>query len=200
MSAQLDRKTSDKAELRRQQILDAAAECFKKRGFHGASMADISKSFGMSCGHIYNYFESKEAIIEAMVARDLEHTLDRLATLSEEKDLLKALLLRTDEGVQRRMVNSGMDAEILAEAGRNPKVAQTVQETDREIRERLATLVEHIHHTAGSPIDPDAVRAKTTLLMAIFDGLMIRAIRDPEVVKQNLGPTVRLMIQNLLAG
>lgn len=114
---------TSKAELRRQQILDAAAECFRKSGFHGASMSEIAKSFGMSAGHIYNYFESKEAIIEAMIKRDLDQALERIAKIQGEKDILKAMLGTVDEGVQRRIERSELDTEILAEAARNPKVA-----------------------------------------------------------------------------
>ena len=33
---------TDRAQARRQQVLTAAAECFRRRGFHGASMAEIN--------------------------------------------------------------------------------------------------------------------------------------------------------------
>ncbi len=52
---------------RRNQILDAAQRCFKKQGFHKTTLRDIAQEFGMSAGHIYNYFSNKEAIIEALV-------------------------------------------------------------------------------------------------------------------------------------
>ena len=60
------------AEARRNQVLCAAADCFRRKGYHGAGMAEISKTAGMSAGHIYNYFASKEAIIESIVERDME--------------------------------------------------------------------------------------------------------------------------------
>ena len=41
---------------RREQILTAAAECFRRKGYHGAGMAEISNTAGMSAGHIYNYW------------------------------------------------------------------------------------------------------------------------------------------------
>lgn len=41
---------------RRNQILDAAQRCFKKQGFHKTTLRDIAQEFGMSAGHIYNYF------------------------------------------------------------------------------------------------------------------------------------------------
>ena len=60
---------TDRAQARRQQVLTAAAECFRRRGFHGASMAEIAKTAGMSAGHIYNLFENKDDVIAAIVER-----------------------------------------------------------------------------------------------------------------------------------
>lgn len=54
---------------RRAQILAAATDCFRELGFHGASIAKISQASGMSPGHIYHYFENKEAIIDPELPR-----------------------------------------------------------------------------------------------------------------------------------
>jgi AcrR family transcriptional regulator len=56
-------------EARRQQILDAAIECFSRQGFHPTTMQDIIKESGLSSGAIYTYFASKEALIEAIADR-----------------------------------------------------------------------------------------------------------------------------------
>ncbi len=189
---------TSKAELRRQQILDAAAECFRKSGFHGASMSEIAKSFGMSAGHIYNYFESKEAIIEAMVKRDLDQALERIAKIQGEKDILKAMLCTVDEGVQRRIERSELDTEILAEAARNPKVAATVQATDSIVRDKVANLIKGIQ-PRGEPSPCElGLAAKTTILMALFDGLQIRAIRDPNMKADEVGRVLRSVIKQML--
>ena len=50
----------------------AAMKCFVENGFHGSSMAELAKRAGMSVGHICHYYESKDAIIEAIVDRDIE--------------------------------------------------------------------------------------------------------------------------------
>mgnify|MGYP006145456763 FL=1 len=187
-----------KAELRRQQILDAAAECFRKSGFHGASMSEIAKSFGMSAGHIYNYFESKEAIIEAMVKRDLDQALERIAKIQGEKDILKAMLGTVDEGVQRRIDRSELDTEILAEAARNPKVAATVQGTDTVIREKVTQLIKGIQPLKNSTPCELNLAAKSTILMALFDGLQIRAIRDPDMKADDIARVLKSVIQQML--
>jgi TetR/AcrR family transcriptional regulator, repressor for uid operon len=189
---------TSKAELRRQQILDAAAECFRKSGFHGASMSEIAKSFGMSAGHIYNYFESKEAIIEAMVKRDLDQALERIAKIQGEKDILKAMLGTVDEGVQRRIDRSELDTEILAEAARNPKIAATVQGTDAVIREKVTHLIKGIQPLKDAPPCELNLAAKSTILMALFDGLQIRAIRDPHMKADDIARVLKSVIQQML--
>ena len=57
---------------RQDQILSAAAKVFGESGFPGSSMAALAKQAGMSVGHIYHYFENKDAIIEALVDRATE--------------------------------------------------------------------------------------------------------------------------------
>ncbi|MDD9947219.1 MAG: TetR/AcrR family transcriptional regulator [Myxococcales bacterium] len=50
------------SQRRRQQILDAALECFAGRGFAATTMADIRKLAGASTGSIYHHFKSKEQL------------------------------------------------------------------------------------------------------------------------------------------
>ena len=192
------RNLTSKAELRRQQILDAAAECFRKSGFHGASMSEIAKSFGMSAGHIYNYFESKEAIIEAMVKRDLDQALERIAKIQGEKDILKAMLGTVDDSVQRKIDRSELDTEILAEAARNPKIAATVQCTDAVIRDKVIHLIKGVQPSKDAAPCELNLAAKSTILMALFDGLQIRAIRDPGMKTDDIARVLKTVITQML--
>ncbi|NTE36534.1 TetR/AcrR family transcriptional regulator [Agrobacterium tumefaciens] len=49
------------------QILDAAFEEFTKRGFTATRVEDIAERVGVTKGTVYVYFETKEALFEAMV-------------------------------------------------------------------------------------------------------------------------------------
>lgn len=51
---------------RRQQILQAADELFRLYGYRKTALADIAKSLNLSTPYIYKFFESKQAIGEAM--------------------------------------------------------------------------------------------------------------------------------------
>jgi AcrR family transcriptional regulator len=49
---------------RRQQIFDAATKIFTEKGFEGASMREISREAGLSIPTMYQYFRSKDDILE----------------------------------------------------------------------------------------------------------------------------------------
>lgn len=51
---------------RRESILDAALECFVERGFHGTAIPQIAEKANIAAGTIYHYFESKEALVNAL--------------------------------------------------------------------------------------------------------------------------------------
>src|SRR6201982_3303696 len=76
---------------RRSQILDAALICFAKRGFHQASMHDISAEAGVSVGLIYRYFQNKEAVIAAMAERHKKEISDLLERARQAPSLLESL-------------------------------------------------------------------------------------------------------------
>lgn len=49
---------------RREKVIDAAAEVFAQKGFHGASTADIAELIGIQQGSLYYYFDSKETALQ----------------------------------------------------------------------------------------------------------------------------------------
>ncbi|MFB4204941.1 HTH-type transcriptional regulator BetI [wastewater metagenome] len=56
-----------RGERTRQKLLDAAEEEFGEKGFHSASISNITHRAGVAQGTFYIYFSSKEAILRALV-------------------------------------------------------------------------------------------------------------------------------------
>lgn len=54
-------------EARREEILSAAIRVFADKGFAGAKISEIAAEAGLSHGLVYHYFDSKEAILSAIV-------------------------------------------------------------------------------------------------------------------------------------
>lgn len=185
------------AELRRRQILDAAEECFRRRGFHNASMAEIAKSFGMSAGHIYNYFDSKEAIIAAIVERDLAEFMKRAGELHAAPDVQAALLARVDDGVAEQLNpgKAGRQFEVLAEAGRNPEVLESMRAADATVRAELREIFRRTRVDGHNGRDLDG---RVAVLMALFDGLMVRGLRQPDLPRPQVTRVLRAVIAELM--
>jgi TetR/AcrR family transcriptional regulator, cholesterol catabolism regulator len=60
-------RTPKVVEDRRDQIIDAAMQVFAQKGFVRATNKDIAREAGITTGLIYYYFESKEALLRAII-------------------------------------------------------------------------------------------------------------------------------------
>jgi AcrR family transcriptional regulator len=81
---------------RREQILETAAELFAARGFHGVSVGELGRACGISGPAVYKHFESKDAVLAAMLV-DISHTLldegrARVASAADAHQALEALV------------------------------------------------------------------------------------------------------------
>lgn len=63
-SRQADDRATQKHLARRARVIDAAAEVFAQKGFHGASTKDIADKVGIRQGSLYYYFDSKERALQ----------------------------------------------------------------------------------------------------------------------------------------
>lgn len=69
------RPKSSQHELKRDEILDIAAQCFAERSYAAASMNDIAAASGTSKARLYHYYESKEAILFDLLDRYTQRLL-----------------------------------------------------------------------------------------------------------------------------
>ncbi len=57
-------------------ILEAAADAFAARGYHGVSMRDLARETGRSLGAFYNHFDSKEALLFSLQRDAFDQLID----------------------------------------------------------------------------------------------------------------------------
>lgn len=188
----------DRALARRDQVLCAAADCFRSHGFHGASMAELAKRAGMSVGHIYHYFENKEAIIEAIVERDLAVSLAFLDELSQARDAEAGILQFVHDNLtgcagQRRLL---LRIEVLAEASRSPRIAAKVRDADAVTRQRFLEILRA--QPAFRTMPDDILNARADAIVAMLEGLALRALRSPGLDVDLLTAEVRPALHALM--
>ena len=151
----------------------------------------------MSVGHIYHYFENKEAIIDAIVTRDLSESMEQIDQLRYSEHLHEDMIEGLDKPIDRCLnpENAALQCEILAEAARNPNVAAIVQSAHVQVREHVSELLQHGSNLA---LSPERLGAKVEIIGALFDGLMVQAIRNPQINRDALLAIYRSTIRHIL--
>jgi AcrR family transcriptional regulator len=170
----------DAALDRHEQILRAAMICFAKRGFHQASMHDISAEAGISVGLIYRYFENKDAVISAMAdehKREIHELLER-ARLAPT--LLEAfeIIFTWDCCENALQVVSAFVVDLFAEAGRNPCVADLVRDVAKTAMEGVTDLIARSPEASHLPYDLQPCEI-AEMIFAVNDGMLMRDVLTP---------------------
>jgi AcrR family transcriptional regulator len=73
-------------EEKKGRIEDAAKQLFIKQGFHATSMRDIAARTGVSLGNLYNYYSTKEEILESIIGKYQKVIDARLRAIFDEID------------------------------------------------------------------------------------------------------------------
>jgi AcrR family transcriptional regulator len=167
---------------RRRQILDAAIDCFARRGFQRTSMEDIIRESRLSAGAIYLYFQSKDQIIETLAdeRHDREKRFIQQALVQGDWTESLGLLVRNfyeslENPAERKERRLGIH--VWAEALCNPKVLRLIRRGVNQPRELLSRAIAESQADGRlrKDIDPEAA---SRILIAMFHGLILQQAWD----------------------
>src|SRR5579863_1128234 len=191
----------DVSAARKNQILDAAMVVFARSGFHEARMDDIVQESGLSKGTLYWYFKSKEEIITAisqrLFATDIELVEGLLTADGTVSERLQQLIRDRIQGLQEMSGMVTILFEFYAAALHQEGVRQFIKAYFQNFHDLLVALIQQgIERGEFRPVNP---LAAATALDAVFEGLIVRWLIDPEAIEwASLGEAaIRLMLDGL---
>lgn len=134
-------------EARREQISDALIRVMAKRGYDGASVADIAKAARLTPGLVHYHFDTKQEILllalDRLVARHVSGLEARLAQVVDDPAAALDAFIDFHLGL-----GADADPEALAcwillsgEALREPKVRDDLERGLRLLTDRLSRLI-----------------------------------------------------------
>lgn len=188
-----------KQQAKRRRIIEAAVECFARRGFHATSTAEICTAAGMSPGNLFHYFDSKNAIIAAIAQEDQRETAEFFAGLSNAGDAVAAILQVAAAALQQASdpIYARISIEIAAEATRNPEIAALFAANEALVKTELVGMLKR--GIAAGQIDSGLNPAHAaTWLIALTDGATGRAVMDPTFKPRSHAPMLQRMIRRFL--
>lgn len=189
----------ERQQAKRRQIMEAAGDCFARRGFHATTTAEICAAAGMSPGNLFHYFDSKSAIIEAIVDEERRDAADYFATLEDAPDLFEALLgfLDVVMAFAADKAYARLALEIAAEAVRNPAIGAMTAASDAETRAAIAALLRTA--VARGQVDAQLDPAQAaSWIAALIDGVFSRLAIDASFEPEREAPMLRLIVSRFL--
>lgn len=181
----------------------AAKTLFVENGFHATGIAQIAEASGIKVGQIYRDFSSKEEIVAQIVENGMSDYLNRAA--------LDSAIAAGDTDSVRRWIDRVVFVEhvpeekrllpdIMAEAGRNERIARVMQRCESRFRDGLRTALRVF---APDPEHDRAIERVAEAIQTIGFGLTNRQIAHPDLdvrpIADDLIRMVRREIDDLIA-
>ena len=196
-------RTPKIVEDRREQIMDAAIRVFAQKGFLKATNKDIAREAGITPGLIYYYFESKEALLSAIIeARSPIHLLKTLP--SQALALPPETFVRFMIGQVLTIVEGeafiGLLRVLLPEMIHNPSVIPIPQMMFQRILHFLNSYFEA--KAASGEIRPVNVSLTVQVLVGSVMGFVLRrqVIRDPSALELTQEQIIDAIVETVLKG
>jgi TetR/AcrR family transcriptional regulator, repressor for uid operon len=190
---------TDLHERRRGEILTAAEACFIAKGFHQTSMQDIASASSLSMGLLYRYFDSKSAIIRAFSALDRDRMIAGVAALADAPDFVAGLmtLLKQELATMRDVDAFRLTTEVLSESTRDDVLRESFAAKERMLAKSLSGAIakQQTRGRIAADLTPDQA---AHLVLAMLDGLSVRAFIDPRLGKRALDALLLASLTRLL--
>lgn len=174
-----------KTDATRQSIVDAAFAEFLEHGYARGTTVSVAQRAGLSKVTLFRYFESKEALFEAVMQRHIASaSLALQSSPMEEHETVGAFLLRAVAPAMDVIDSSGRSATarlVMAEGLEFPQLAQMYRRTAHEpLVARIRHLAE-LAHTRGELKEP-ALRTYPELLLGpLWLAMMNNTVLHPEM-------------------
>ena len=84
------------ADIRKNEILDAAGILFTEKGYDNTSVTDIMNAVGIAKGTLYHHYKSKEDILNALIKRQTDDIFFSAKKIADDKSVpVKERMIRT---------------------------------------------------------------------------------------------------------
>ncbi|MGK5695595.1 TetR/AcrR family transcriptional regulator [Streptomyces sp. URMC 128] len=188
------RVSQEHLDARRRQILDGAALCFARNGFHATSMQDVLKEVDLSAGAVYRYFSGKEELIGAIVAEVLGSVRGAFEEAARHSpppppDELVASVLGRTLAARESLVVDGRPAfprlviQVWTETLRNEELAVVLREGYAAVRAAWGRIVEGYQEAGMMRADVAPDHVARTMIAAVMGFIAQQSLFGPAPVE-----------------
>lgn len=149
---------------------EAARDLIARDGYTQAKVADIAEAAGRSLGSFYNYFDSKEHLVEVLAdefKRDVDARIREIDTSDPDPHELMRELVRCYWDAYRD--HAGALAAVFQAAALDPRLGEHWRSLRADARRQIASSVRWMQDLGGCPgLDPDATASAIGSMLDYF--------------------------------
>jgi len=193
--------TSQHKQEVRGRIIQSAIECFSKNGFDRTRMDEISLLADLSKGTLYNYFDNKEDLFNAICEDSLDLLkiqLDQLFTKSRDDLISNAELFYENFQKIQKEGSAKVFFEALSESTRNPKLKIILFKHRLKIYKVVENYLQ-IQSDKGFIKSDINLTYVASGMVSLFDGITAGSLLGiPEEYNKNIwAVTIKTILSNL---
>lgn len=175
------------AEKRRAQLVKAAMKVFMKKGYAGATTAEIAKTANLTKGSLYFHFKNKEDIFFAVIKERSQNWADSFNEFIEKEKkpeiFIEKIIRKAFSMIEAHKYFS---IDLWQRAHKIPKIRNYMAEEHRQFETKIINYL-----TSHSNLKRKECKTFFGLLHAMIDGIMIRQMiccedKDINSFKENI--------------
>ncbi len=170
MAPRTSEQLEEVRELSRNKILDAALKLFAERGYHNTSISQLTQEAGVSKGLLYNYFDSKKALLDGIVGQAMaegEEVMREMMKLPEPSDQLRFILEQAFQEIIERKEHYKLMLSLSLQIDQFPEIKEIVLAKYKGTVPFLAPLLE--------AVGIENAEEESYVLAALIDGVGTQA-------------------------
>ena len=187
---------------RREQIISAADEHFRRYGYNKTTVADLAKAIGVSGAYVYRFFESKQAIGEAVCAMTLGRIDALLIEIATDTQGTATNRLRA---LYRCLAEKGIEL-FFKERKLHDLVLAAVEARWSSVMQHKAAMIEAVRRIVVDGRASGEFERKTPLdeiCTAVFETLepfahpMLLELKEPDELETSVVAVSNLVLRSL---
>ncbi len=179
-------KQTDTYMRRRREILEAAERCVLRDGLRKLRLRDLAKESGQGLGNFYNYFENKQALIEALVKKEVDWFI-RSATIPSEPlppgaTYRERLRRRLETFVSAYLSPDGVKTmmSIASEALVDPKVRTILTAANKRVCARMIANISEDRELIER-LPPEVLEVRMQLTRSMLESVRVLLVFDDDL-------------------
>jgi len=186
--------TTDKGQIRSQEILRTAQAILAAEGYAGLSMRGVATQLGISLSTVQHYYSNKEALVEALLTYVMDNyqaavaqvmnAMSDKSQLERYKTIVDLILIEI-----RRPETFGVLAEIYALSNRLPFAARLVEGVYARERKEIFKLI----YGLEPKISKTEYKLRAAMIVVQIHGLVSQLAQDndPSLSRKQLEQAAR---------